>query len=169
MMNRIRPAVALRQLVARQSSNVAAADAVTTTVKRLNHVAIAVPDLPKAATFYRHILGVSNVSTTPQDLPEHGVSVLFVRLQNMNVELLHPFPAGSHASPIAKFLERNPRGGLHHLCFEVSNVERTLAHVKQSGLRVIDEHPKIGAHGTPVAFLHPQDCGGVLVELEQVR
>ena len=133
-------------------------------IGRLNHVAIAVPDLAKASALYRDTLGAK--VSAPQALPEHGVTVVFVELTNSKIELLEPLGA---ASPIAKFLENNPGGGMHHLCYEVPDIIAARDHLKASGARVLgDGTPKIGAHGKPVLFLHPKDFNGTLVELEQV-
>ncbi|KAG2392342.1 hypothetical protein C9374_012594 [Naegleria lovaniensis] len=130
---------------------------------KLNHVAIAVPDLEKAAAFYRDVLQAKKVSE-PQTLPEHGVTVVFVELDNTKFELLYPF---GEKSPIAGFLAKNPSGGMHHVCIEVADIKKALADVVGKGIRSLDKEPKIGAHGKPVVFLHPKDCGGVLIELEQ--
>jgi methylmalonyl-CoA/ethylmalonyl-CoA epimerase len=131
---------------------------------RLNHVAIAVRDLDAATRIYREALG-ADVSA-PQALPEHGVTVVFVHLPNTKIEFLEPL--GDH-SPIAKFLEKSPDGGMHHLCYEVSDIRAARDHLKAQGLRVLgDGEPKIGAHGKPVLFLHPKDCLGTLTELEEV-
>lgn len=135
----------------------------TAEVGRLNHVAIAVPDLDKAAERYRSVLGAK--VSEPQPVPEHGVTVVFVELPNTKIELLHPLGA---KSPISKFLERNPAGGIHHVCLEVSDVCRSLKALTPAGVRVLDPEPKIGAHGNPVVFLHPKDNDGVLMELEEV-
>jgi methylmalonyl-CoA/ethylmalonyl-CoA epimerase len=133
-------------------------------IGRLNHVAIAVPDLENASRTYRETLG-ARVSS-PVDLPEHGVRVVFVELPNTKIELLQPLEA---ASPIAKFLERNPDGGMHHLCYEVEDILAARDRLKAEGARVLgDGEPKIGAHGKPVLFLHPKDFAGALVEIEQV-
>ena len=133
-------------------------------IGRLNHVAIAVPDLAKASALYRDGLGAK--VGAPQALPEHGVTVVFVELPNSKIELLEPLGA---ASPIAKFLENNPGGGMHHLCYEVPDIIAARDHLKASGARVLgDGTPKTGAHGKPVLFLHPRDFNGTLVELEQV-
>ena len=130
---------------------------------RLNHVAIAVPDLAAATALYRDTLG-ARVSA-PQRLPEHGVTVVFVELGNSKVELLEPLGQGS---PIAKFLEANPQGGMHHICYEVPDVFDARDRLKGQGARVLgDGIPKTGAHGKPVLFLHPKDFCGTLVELEQ--
>jgi methylmalonyl-CoA/ethylmalonyl-CoA epimerase len=133
-------------------------------IGRLNHVAIAVPDLENASRTYRETLG-ARVSS-PVDLPEHGVRVVFIELPNTKIELLQPLDA---ASPIAKFLERNPDGGMHHLCYEVEDILAARDRLKAEGARVLgDGEPKIGAHGKPVLFLHPKDFAGALVEIEQV-
>jgi len=130
---------------------------------RLNHVAIAVPDLGKAAATYRDTLGAS--VTAPQALPEHGVTVVFIDLGNTKVELLEPLGEGS---PIAGFLEKNPSGGMHHVCYEVDDILAARDRLKAAGARVLgDGNPKTGAHGKPVLFLHPKDFSGTLVELEQ--
>ena len=130
---------------------------------RLNHVAIAVPDLAAAAAIYRDTLGAS-VSET-QALPEHGVTVVFVNVGNTKIELLEPL---GENSPIAAFLDKNPSGGMHHLCYEVDDILAARDRLKASGARVLgDGNPKTGAHGKPVLFLHPKDFTGTLVELEQ--
>ena len=132
-------------------------------IGRLNHVAIAVPDLAGAAAQYRDLLG-ARVSD-PVDQPEHGVSVVFVELPNAKIELLHPLGADS---PIAGFLARNPSGGIHHLCYEVEDILAARDRLLTSGARVLgDGEPKIGAHDKPVLFLHPKDFAGTLIELEQ--
>ena len=133
-------------------------------IGRLNHVAIAVPDLAAATALYRDGLG-ADVSE-PQALPEHGVTVVFVELPNTKVELLEPLGADS---PIGKFLERNASGGMHHICYEVDDIIAARDHLSAQGARVLGTgEPKIGAHGKPVLFLHPKDFNGTLVELEQV-
>ena len=130
---------------------------------RLNHVAIAVPDLAKAAEVYRGMLGAA--ISAPQDEPDHGVRVVFVELPNTKIELLEPMGEGS---PITAFLAKNPSGGIHHVCYEVSDIAAARDHLKTQGARVLgDGKPKIGAHGKPVLFLHPKDFCGTLVELEQ--
>ena len=130
---------------------------------RLNHVAIAVPDLKAATAVYRDALG-SRVSA-PQPEPDHGVTVVFVELGNTKIELLEPI---DDTSPIAAFLVRNPAGGMHHICYEVKDIIAARDHLKAKGARVLgDGNPKIGAHGKPVLFLHPKDFLGTLVELEQ--
>jgi len=131
-------------------------------IGKLNHVAIATPNLEAASAVYRDALGAT--VSAPLDLPEHGVTVVFVALPNSKVELLRPLGA---TSPIAKFLERNPDGGIHHICYEVADLGAAQARLAAQGARALGE-PKIGAHGKPVIFLHPKDFGGVLIELEQV-
>jgi methylmalonyl-CoA/ethylmalonyl-CoA epimerase len=131
---------------------------------RLNHVAIAVPDLEAATAIYRDTLA-ARVSQ-PQALPEHGVTVVFVELDNTKIELLEPL---GEDSPITSFLAKNPSGGMHHLCYEVADIEASAERLKAQGARVLgDGKPRIGAHGKPVLFLHPKDFAGTLVELEQV-
>ena len=132
-------------------------------IGRLNHVAIAVPDLAAATATYRDTLGAE--VSAPLAQPDHGVTVVFVNLANSKVELLEPLGAGS---PTAAFLERNPAGGVHHLCFEVDDIIAARDRLKGEGARVLgDGEPKTGAHGKPVIFLHPKDFCGTLVELEQ--
>jgi methylmalonyl-CoA/ethylmalonyl-CoA epimerase len=133
-------------------------------IGRLNHVAIAVPDLAAAAEQYRSTLGA--VVRPAQDEPDHGVTVVFIDLPNTKIELLHPLGEGS---PIAGFLEKNPAGGIHHLCYEVTDILAARDRLRADGARVLgDGTPKIGAHGKPVLFLHPKDFNGCLIELEQV-
>jgi len=133
-------------------------------IGRLNHVAIAVPDLAAAADQYRNTLGA--VVRDPQDEPDHGVTVVFIELPNTKIELLYPL---GENSPIAGFLEKNPAGGIHHICYEVDDILAARDKLKASGARVLGSgEPKIGAHGKPVLFLHPKDFNGCLVELEQV-
>ncbi len=132
-------------------------------IGRFNHVAIAVPDLAAATATYRDTLGAQ--VSAPLAQPEHGVTVVFVTLPNTKVELIEPLGADS---PIAKFLERNPAGGVHHLCFEVDDINAARERLKSAGARVLGGgEPKLGAHGKPVIFLHPKDFCGTLVELEQ--
>jgi methylmalonyl-CoA/ethylmalonyl-CoA epimerase len=132
-------------------------------IGRLNHVAIAVPVLAEAAAVYRDALG-AHVSE-PVAQPEHGVTVVFVKLPNTKIELLEPL---GENSPIAAFLQRNPGGGMHHVCYEVDDILAARDHLKAAGARVLgDGEPKIGAHGKPVLFLHPKDFCGTLVEIEQ--
>ena len=134
-----------------------------TMIGKLNHVAIAVPDLEAAAATYRDTLG-AQVSESLK-LPEHGVVTVFVELPNTKIELLHPL---GENSPIAKFLENNPSGGMHHICYEVDNIDAAATKLQESGARILgDGKPKIGAHNKPVLFLHPKDFCGTLVELEQ--
>ena len=132
-------------------------------IGRLNHVAIAVKDMAKAAAVYRDTLGAGVSEAVPQ--PDHGVSTVFVTLPNTKIELLEPLGADS---PIAKFLERNPDGGIHHICYEVDDILAARDKLKSDGARVLgDGTPRIGAHGKPVLFLHPKDFCGTLVEIEQ--
>jgi methylmalonyl-CoA/ethylmalonyl-CoA epimerase len=131
---------------------------------RVNHIAIAVPDLAAAAATYRDILGAA--ISPPQALPEHGVTVVFVELPNTKIELLEPLGLDS---PIAAFLAKNPAGGMHHICYEVDDIEAARDRLVTSGARVLgDGAPKIGAHGNRVLFLHPKDFHGTLIELEQM-
>ena len=132
-------------------------------IGRLNHVAIAVPDLAAATAQYQDQLG-ARVSA-PQAQPEHGVTTVFIELPNTKIELLHPLGEGS---PIAAFLERNPAGGIHHMCFEVDDLLAARDRLVAGGARVLGGgEPRTGAHGKPVLFLHPKDFSGTLVELEQ--
>jgi methylmalonyl-CoA/ethylmalonyl-CoA epimerase len=132
-------------------------------IGRLNHVAIAVPDLDAAAESYRGALGAS--VSEPMDLPEHGVTTIFVELPNCKIELMG---ALGEDSPIGKFLERNSAGGIHHLCYEVADIRDAAASLREKGARILgDGEPKIGAHGKPVLFLHPKDFNGALIELEE--
>ena len=132
-------------------------------IGRLNHVAMAVPDLEAAAASYRDTLGAK--VSAPQDEPDHGVTVVFVELPNTKIELLHPLGAGS---PIAKFLAKNPAGGMHHVCYEVDDIQVARDRLQAAGARVLGGgEPKIGAHNKPVLFLHPKDFCGTLIELEQ--
>ncbi|WP_421951289.1 methylmalonyl-CoA epimerase [Pelagibacterium sp.] len=134
-------------------------------IGRVNHIAIAVPDLNAAVRRYREMLGAS--ISDVQDLPEHGVRVVFVDTGNTKVELLEPL---GKTSPIAAFLERNPDGGMHHICYEVADINASVRRLIESGARVLgDGKPKIGAHGLPVIFLHPKDFDGTLIELEEVK
>lgn len=132
-------------------------------IGRLNHVAIAVKELAAAAAVYRGALGAEVSEAVP--LPEHGVTTVFVTLPNAKIELLEPL---GDDSPIARFLERNPDGGIHHLCYEVADIRAARDRLKREGARVLgDGEPRIGAHGKPVLFLHPKDFCGTLIELEQ--
>ncbi len=133
-------------------------------IGRLNHIAIAVKDIAAASAVYRDMLGAA--VSAPLAQPEHGVTVVFIELPNTKVELLEPLGANS---PIAKFLEKNADGGMHHVCYEVDDIIAARDRLKAAGARVLgDGEPKIGAHGKPVLFLHPKDFCGTLVELEQV-
>ena len=133
-------------------------------IGRLNHVAIAVRDIAKAAQVYRNTLGAEVSAAVPQ--PAHGVTTVFITLPNTKIELLEPLGEGS---PIAKFLERSPDGGIHHLCYEVDDILAARDKLRAQGARVLgDGEPKMGAHGKPVLFLHPKDFCGTLIELEQV-
>ena len=132
-------------------------------IGRLNHVAIAVRDLAKAAEVYRRTLGAEVSAAVPQ--PDHGVTTVFITLPNTKIELIAPLGA---ASPIAKFLERSPDGGIHHVCYDVPDIIATRDRMIAEGARVLgDGQPKIGAHGKPVLFFHPKDFSGALVEIEQ--
>ncbi len=134
-------------------------------IGRLNHVAIVVPDLAAASARYRDLFGADVGS--PQKLPEHGVTVVFVQLPNTKLELMTPL---GDTSPVAKFLADHPNGGMHHVCFEVPNLAEAAHTLTAGGARILgDGTPKIGAHGLPVLFLHPRDFDGTLIELEQVR
>jgi methylmalonyl-CoA/ethylmalonyl-CoA epimerase len=132
-------------------------------IGRLNHVAIVVPDLAAASRIYRDTLGA--VVSAPVDLPSHGVTTVFVTLPNTKIELLHPFGDGS---PVAKFLAANPSGGMHHVCYEVTDIIAARDRLCAAGARILgDGQPRIGAHGKPVLFIHPKDMCGTLVELEE--
>ena len=133
-------------------------------IERLNHVAIAVPDLAAAARLYRDTLGASVSAPVPQ--PAHGVTTVFVELANTKIELLEPL---GEDSPIKGFLDKNPSGGIHHVCYEVADIKDAVLRMKAHGARVIgDGVPKVGAHGKLVVFLHPKDFAGTLIELEEV-
>ncbi len=133
-------------------------------IGRLNHVAIAVPDLDAASAQYASTLGAD--VGPPQDEPDHGVTVVFITLPNTKIELLYPL---GDNSPIAGFLEKNPSGGIHHICYEVDDIGAAAEKLTTEGARVLgDGNPKIGAHGKPVLFLHPKDFNGTLIELEEV-
>ena len=132
-------------------------------IGRLNHVAVAVPDLERAAAVYRDTLGAT--VSEPAALPEHGVTTVFVELPNTKIELLEPL---GEDSPIARFLARNPDGGPHHVCYEVDDLQAARDHLVAAGSRVLgDGEPRTGAHGKPVLFLHPKDFCGTLIEIEQ--
>ena len=133
-------------------------------IGRINHIAIAVPDIEKASSIWENALG-ANISPT-QSLPEHGVKVVFIESPNTKVELLEPL---NKQSPISKFLERNPSGGMHHICYEVSNLEKATQRLKSVGAKILgDGRPKLGAHGNSVIFLNPGDFSGTLIELEEI-
>ncbi len=133
-------------------------------IGKLNHIAIAVSDLDFASEQYREVFGAA--VSEPLDLPEHGVTTVFVTLPNTKIELLKPL---GDDSPIARFLEKHPSGGIHHVCYEVVDIGLASERLKTRGLRILgDGKPKIGAHGKPVIFLHPKDALGTLVELEQI-
>ncbi len=133
-------------------------------IGRLNHVAIAVPNLEAAADQYRNALGAK--VGPPQDEPDHGVTVIFIELPNTKIELLYPL---GENSPINGFLAKNPSGGMHHICYEVDDIAAARDHLVKTGARVLGTgEPKIGAHGKPVLFLHPKDFNGCLIELEEV-
>lgn len=141
--------------------------------RRLNHVALAVPDLARAAERWRQLAGDAAVSWPPQPLPERGVSVVFVELANVKIELLGVLLGGdgdaAPASPIASFLRKNARGGIHHLCLEVGDAGAALAAARARGQRTLTDAPSPGAHGAPVGFLHPADFDGCLLEVEEVK
>jgi len=130
---------------------------------KLNHIAIAVPNLDEASSFYKNILQAKSVSGAVP-LKEHGVYTVFVELGNTKIELLHPL---GDRSPIAKFLEKNQSGGIHHICIEVNNIEEAIKSLQQKNIRTLSKKTTMGAHGKPVMFLHPKDCAGTLIELEQ--
>ena len=133
-------------------------------IGRLNHVAIAVPDLMEAAAQYKQMLGAS--VGEPQDEPDHGVTVILIELPNTKIELVYPL---GENSPINAFLEKNPSGGIHHICYEVQDIIKARDYLSAEGARILGSgEPKIGAHGKPVLFLHPKDFTGTLIELEQV-
>jgi methylmalonyl-CoA/ethylmalonyl-CoA epimerase len=134
-------------------------------IGKLNHIAIAVPDIGKATEFYHDVLGAR--VTDPQDLPDHGVTTVFVELENTKLELLYPLGTDS---PIRKFLEKNPAGGIHHYCLEVDDINAAIEQAKAHGIRILgDGSSKIGAHGKPVIFIHPKDAIGCLVEFEESK
>ncbi|XP_077419630.1 methylmalonyl-CoA epimerase, mitochondrial [Vanacampus margaritifer] len=129
---------------------------------KLNHIAIAVPDMDKATALYRDVLGATVSEKVP--LPEHGVYTVFVELGNTKLELLHPL---GEKSPISGFLQKNKAGGMHHICIEVDDINAAIKDLKAKNIRTLAAEPRVGAHGKPVMFLHPKDCDGVLVELEE--
>ena len=133
---------------------------------RLNHVAIAVPDIHAAADVYRATFAMGAKVSAPVPQPEHGVTTVFIELTNTKIELLEPLGEGS---PIANFLKKHPSGGIHHVCYEVDDIWAARKHMLESGATITgDGKPKIGAHGKPVIFMHPKDFNGTLIELEQV-
>nr|CAB3263682.1 methylmalonyl-CoA epimerase, mitochondrial-like [Phallusia mammillata] len=131
-------------------------------VGKINHIAIAVPNLESATNLYKNVLGAKVSAAMP--LPEHGVTTVFVELGDTKIELLHPL---GDRSPISGFLGKNKSGGLHHICVEVENISDAVKALTDNGIRTLTEEPKIGAHGKPVMFCHPKDCDGVLLELEE--
>ena len=131
-------------------------------IDSLNHVAIAVPELDSASAKYRDALGAK--VSEPQDLPEHGVTVVFVELRNAKIELIAPL---GENSPIAGFLARNPSGGIHHICFEVPDIAAASEAMASQSVRLLGEEPRIGAHGKPVLFVHPKEFNGALIEIEE--
>jgi methylmalonyl-CoA/ethylmalonyl-CoA epimerase len=131
-------------------------------IGKLNHVAIAVPDIDKAAALYRDVLGAQVSEKHAQ--PDHGVYTVFVQLGQAKIELLYPL---GDKSPIQGFLDKNKAGGMHHICIEVSNIKEAIKDIQAHNIRTLGNEPKIGAHGKPVIFLHPKDCNGTLVEIEQ--
>ena len=131
-------------------------------IDRLNHVAIAVPDLDSASARYRDALGAQ--VSEPQDLPEHGVTVVFIKLQNAKIELIAPL---GENSPIAGFLAKNPSGGIHHICFEVPNIAAASEAMSSQNVGLLGDEPRIGAHGKPVMFVHPKEFNGTLIEIEE--
>ena len=133
-------------------------------IGRLNHLAIVVPNLKSASKIYKDILGAS--VSIPTALPDHGVTVVFVQLPNIKIELLQPLGA---SSPVSNFLKKNPNGGMHHICYEVNDIIVARDHLLNKGARVLgSKEPKVGAHGKPVLFLNPKDFTGTLIELEQI-
>lgn len=130
---------------------------------RLNHIAIATPDLPNSIALYRDVFRAS--VSAPEDLPDHGVTVVFIELDNTKIELLHPL---GEKSPISGFLKKNPNGGMHHICIEVDDIKAAMKDLTAKNIQCLSDEPKIGAHGKPVVFIHPKSCLGVLVELEEI-
>lgn len=153
---------------ARACASQASAPSSSSTTKRLNHVAIAVPNLERAAQRWRELAGNAAVSWPPQAVPAHGVLVVFVTLANVKIELLGALGGGAK-SPIASFLEKHKRGGIHHLCLEVDDATAALEAARARGQRTLTDTPSPGAHGTPVGFLHPADFDGCLLEVEEVK
>ncbi|KZE18682.1 MULTISPECIES: methylmalonyl-CoA epimerase [Sphingomonas] len=134
------------------------------TLGRLNHVGVATPSIAVSIAMYRDLLGAEAIGE-PFDLPAQGVKVCFIDAPNMQIELIEPY---DDASPIAGFLAKNPAGGQHHLCFEVADIDAAVAELTAKGARVLGK-PRIGAHGTPIVFVHPRDMGGVLIELMETH
>ncbi|XP_045156453.2 methylmalonyl-CoA epimerase, mitochondrial-like isoform X1 [Mercenaria mercenaria] len=132
-------------------------------IGKINHIAIATPDIEKTAALYRDVLGAKVSEKHPQ--PDHGVYTVFVELGDTKIELLNPL---GEKSPIQNFLDKNKSGGMHHICLEVDNIKEAMKDLKSKNIRLLSEEPRIGAHGKPVVFLHPKDCNGTLVELEEV-
>ncbi|OWF47549.1 methylmalonyl-CoA epimerase, mitochondrial-like [Mizuhopecten yessoensis] len=131
-------------------------------IGKINHVAVAVPDMGKATSLFRDVLGAEVSDKHPQ--PDHGVYTVFIELGDTKLELLNPM---GENSPIQNFLDKNKNGGMHHICIEVDNITEAMKDLKEKGIRLLSAEAKIGAHGKPVVFLHPKDCNGVLVELEE--
>ncbi|KAG9489464.1 hypothetical protein GDO78_005435 [Eleutherodactylus coqui] len=159
---RFRGAIHTRRNISSSQTSVQKTPSALWNLGRLNHVAIAVPDLEKAKSLYQNVLGAKVSETIP--LPDHGVYTIFVELGNTKLELLHPL---GQNSPISGFLQKNKAGGMHHICIEVDDIKKAMSDLKQKNIRLLSEEPKTGAHGKPVVFLHPKDCDGVLVELEE--
>ncbi|OWA51601.1 putative Methylmalonyl-CoA epimerase, mitochondrial [Hypsibius exemplaris] len=161
-LSRSMPAKVYRELRRTHSTASSAAPAALWGLGRLNHVAIVTPNLEQARDMYRDVLGAKVSDITP--LQEHGVYTVFVELPNSKIELLHPL---GKESPVQAFLDKNKSGGIHHICIEVDDIDVAIAELTKRKVRVLGGgKPKIGAHGLPVVFLHPKDCGGVLIELE---
>ena len=138
---------------------------IVSNIGKINHIAIAVPNIEKATLAWTN--GLGTLASLPQALPEHGVTVVFIESSNAKVELLEPLGKNS---PIKKFLEKNPNGGMHHICYEVINLKSASERLLLAGARILgDGNPKIGAHGNPVLFLHPADFSGTLIELEEIN
>eukprot|EP01134_Creolimax_fragrantissima_P001096 CFRG1096T1 len=153
---------ALHAMVRKESTSASAEKSWQT--GKLNHVAIAVPDLEEASKFWRETMGAKSVSS-PVPQPEHGVYTVFVELgEGAKIELIHPY---GDNSPIANFLTKNPSGGIHHICVETDKIDNAIKELPEQGIRLLAKHSKIGAHGNPVVFMHPKDTQGVLTELEE--
>eukprot|EP00996_Jenningsia_fusiforme_P004485 NODE_5312_length_692_cov_9.583204_g4938_i0.p1 GENE.NODE_5312_length_692_cov_9.583204_g4938_i0~~NODE_5312_length_692_cov_9.583204_g4938_i0.p1 ORF type:complete len:168 (+),score=34.20 NODE_5312_length_692_cov_9.583204_g4938_i0:40-543(+) len=148
------------------SQRLLSSTAVPASLGRINHIAIAVPkskSIAETGNMYATLFGAK--VSEPQDLPDHGVTTVFVEFGNTKIELLHPL---GPKSPIAGFLEKNSGGGIHHVCVEVDNIAEGIARAQSLGIRALSKEPRIGAHGKPVMFFHPKDCGGVLTEMEEI-